>query len=50
MSDLDKLVNDSFNEGARYVLEYLRDEVYGKEIEETDVWKDFFGEGEDVYE
>lgn len=46
-SDLDKLVNDSFNEGAIYVLTYLRDEVYGKEIEETDVWQDFIGKGEE---
>lgn len=47
MNDLDKLVNDSFNEGARYVLEYLRNEVYGEGIEETDVWTDFFGESEE---
>lgn len=47
MNDLDKLVNDSFNEGAIYVLTYLRDEVYGKEIEETDVWKDFIRESEE---
>lgn len=50
MNDLDRLVNDSFNEGARYVLEYLRNEVYGKEIEETNVWQDFFGESEKVHD
>lgn len=50
MNDLDRLVNDSFNEGARYVLEYLRNEVYGKEIEETNVWQDFFEESEKVYD
>lgn len=46
MTDYDK----AFTEGAKYVLEYLRDEVYGKEIEETNVWSYFVGESEKVYD
>ena len=32
-----------FERGVRTTLKYLRDEVYGAGIEDTDVWKDFFG-------
>ena len=44
MNDLDKMTQDAFADGARYVLEYLRDEVYGDGVTETDVWQEFFGE------
>ena len=37
---------EAFNNGVRYTLQYLRDEVYGDGITETDIWKDCFG-GED---
>lgn len=33
-----------FNDGAKYVLEYLAELFEG--VEDTDVWKDFIGEGE----
>ena len=32
-----------FEEGVRYALEYLRDEVYGEGITETSIWEDYFG-------
>lgn len=35
---------DGFETGAKYVLEYLADVFEG--VEDTDVWKDFFGDGE----
>ena len=44
MNDLDKLTQDAFANGARYALEYLRDEVYGDGVMETDIWADFFGD------
>lgn len=44
MNDLDKMTQDAFNEGAKYILEYMRDEVYGDGVMETDVWADFFGD------
>lgn len=39
---------EHFADGVRYALTYLRDEVYGDEITETAIWRDFFGveEGE----
>jgi hypothetical protein len=36
------ICSKAFQDGARYVLEYLRDEVYGDGIEECDLWSDFF--------
>ena len=33
--------NRGFEAGAKYVLEYLADVFEG--VEDTDVWKDFFG-------
>lgn len=42
---LTKIKGDSFQEGARYVLEYLRD-VYGDGIEETDIWADYMSDEE----
>lgn len=35
-------MNNEFINGARYVLEYLRDEVYGDGIMDTSIWEDFF--------
>lgn len=35
---------DTFKDGVKYALEYLRDEVYGEAITETDIWHDFFEE------
>ena len=35
-----------FDEGVRYALTYLRDEVYGEGITETDLWKEFVEEKE----
>lgn len=37
-------MSEDFIAGAKYVLEYLYDEVYGDGITETDIWNDFFGE------
>ena len=37
--------NDRFDEGARYVLSYLQELFEG--IEDTDIWEDFMGEGEE---
>jgi len=34
-----------FNEGVRYALEELRS-VYGKSVEETDIWAEFMSEKE----
>ena len=48
MNDLDKLTNDAFDEGARYVLNYLADVFEG--VEDTDVWADFFGESEETHD
>ena len=48
MNDLDKLTNDAFDEGARYVLNYLADVFEG--VEDTDVWTDFFGESEETHD
>jgi len=45
VNDLDKMTNDAYNEGAKYVLQYLADVFEG--VEDTDVWTDFFGESED---
>lgn len=36
-------IGKAFQDGAKYVLEYLEAEVYGDSITETDIWKDFFG-------
>jgi hypothetical protein len=33
---------EAFANGVQYVLQYLKDEVYGESITETDIWKDFF--------
>ena len=38
MSAYDK----AFDDGAKYVLEYLADVFEG--VEDTDVWTDFFGD------
>lgn len=48
MSDaiLEQIKGNSFQEGARYVLEYLRD-VYGEGIEETDIWADYMSDEEE---
>lgn len=35
-----------FERGVRTTLKYLRDEVYGAGIEDTDVWKDYFTSGD----
>jgi hypothetical protein len=35
---------DAFKDGVKYALEYLRDEVYGAEVTETAIWRDFFEE------
>ena len=48
MNDLDKLTNDAFDEGARYVLNDLADVFEG--VEDTDVWQDFFGESEETHD
>ncbi len=42
MSEQEKL--EAFKDGVRYALEYLKDEVFGEEVTETDIWKDHFGE------
>lgn len=39
--------DDLFAQGVRYALEYMRDEVYGDGVTETDLWNDFFGEDND---
>lgn len=44
MNELEKIKQDAFNEGARYAIEYFRDEVYGDGVMETDLWADFFGD------
>lgn len=44
MNELEKLKQEAFVEGAKYILEYMRDEVYGDGVTETDVWADFFGD------
>jgi hypothetical protein len=31
----------AYAEGVRYALNYLRDEVYGEGIEETDIWAEY---------
>ncbi len=36
---------EAFNNGVRYTLQYLRDEVFGEEITKTDIWTDCFGDG-----
>jgi len=45
MSEQEKL--EAFKDGVRYALEYLRDEVYGDGVTETDIWKEHFGEEAD---
>ena len=35
-----------FDDGAKYVLQYLAEVFEG--VEDTDVWEDFFGDGEKV--
>jgi hypothetical protein len=40
VSDLDKVFWDAYNEGARYVLDYLA-EVF-EEVKDTDVWNEFY--------
>jgi hypothetical protein len=42
VSEQEKL--EAFKDGVRYALEYLKDEVFGEEVTETDIWKDHFGE------
>jgi hypothetical protein len=42
MSDYEK----AFDDGAKYVLQYLAEVFEG--VEDTDVWEDFFGDGEKV--
>lgn len=37
---ISKMKAESFAEGVRYALEYLR-EVYGEGIEETDIWAEY---------
>ena len=39
VSNAEKVKGDSFQEGARYVLEYLADLYEG--VEDTDVWADY---------
>jgi hypothetical protein len=39
---LTRIKGDSFQEGARYVLEYLSDLYDG--IQETDIWADYMDE------
>lgn len=45
MSSMDAFYEEAYNEGAKYVLQYLADVFEG--VEDTDVWTDFFGESED---
>lgn len=46
IEDIGKVIernqSEAFNDGVKYALEYLRDEVYGAEITETAIWRDFF--------
>ena len=39
---MEQTASDAFNDGVKYALKYLRDEVYGAEITETAIWRDFF--------
>ena len=39
---------EGFDTGAKYVLEYLAEVFEG--VEDTDVWKDFFGESEKAHD
>jgi hypothetical protein len=41
VSEQEKL--EAFKDGVRYALEYLKDEVFGEEVTETDIWKEHFG-------
>ncbi len=42
---LQQLEFEAFHNGVRYALQYLRDEVYGDGITETDIWSECFGDG-----
>lgn len=44
MNEIEKLKQEAFIEGAKYAIEYFRDEVYGDGVMETDIWADFFGD------
>lgn len=44
VSNAEKVKGDSFQEGARYVLEYLADLYDG--VEDTDVWADYMNDEE----
>ena len=39
----EEAIGEAFADGAKYALEYFRDEVYGDGVMETDLWKDYFG-------
>jgi hypothetical protein len=41
--DIQRRNTQSYKEGVRYALDYLR-EVYGEGIEETDIWADYMNE------
>lgn len=40
----------AFEAGARYAIEYFRDEVYGDGVMDTDIWADYFGAPEEEEE
>jgi len=44
-NNMDAFYENAYNEGAKYVLQYLADVFEG--VEDTDVWTDFFGESEE---
>jgi hypothetical protein len=33
--------NQTFNDGVRYALETLKD-IFGAEVADTDIWRDYF--------
>lgn len=37
-----QICTKAFAEGARYAIEYFRDEVYGDGVMDTDIWADYF--------
>ena len=41
----EEAIGEAFADGVKYALEYLRDEVYGDGVMDTDIWSDFFEEG-----
>jgi len=34
---------EAFQDGVRYALQYLKDEVFGEEITKTSIWEEHFG-------